>query len=81
MKFVYGMKSILPTRRKKIMSNLTRLFKVGQKVKCSMDGKLHSGTVKETYTDHIIVDVPGISNHCWFENGFNMDCVYPEYNF
>ena len=81
MKFVYGMKSILPTRRKKIMSNLTRLFKVGQKVKCSMDGKLHSGTVKETYTDHIIVDVPGISNHCWFENGFNMDCVYPDYNF
>ena len=81
MKFVYGMKSILPTRRKKIMSNLTRLFKVGQKVKCSMDGKLHSGTVKETYTDHIIVDVPGISNHCYFENGFNMDCVYPEYNF
>ena len=81
MKFVYGMKSILPTRRKKIMSNLTHLFKVGQKVKCSMDGKLHSGTVKETYTDHIIVDVPGISNHCYFENGFNMDCVYPEYNF
>ena len=81
MKFVYGMKSILPTRRKKIMSNLTHLFKVGQKVKCSMDGKLHSGTVKETYTDHIIVDVPGISNHCYFENGFNISDVYPEYNF
>lgn len=21
------------------------------------------------------------SKHCWFENDFNMDCVYPEYNF
>ena len=63
------------------MSNLMHLFKVGQKVKCSMDGKLHSGTVKEIYIDHIIVDVPDISDHCYFENGFNMNCVYPEYNF
>ena len=63
------------------MSDLTHLFKIGQKVKCSMDGKLHSGIVKETYTDHIIVDVPDISDHCYFENGFNMDCVYSEYNF
>jgi len=37
--------------------------------------------VKETYPDHIIVDIPEISKHCWFENDFNMDCVYPEYNF
>lgn len=29
----------------------------------------------------IIVDIPEISKHCWFENDFNMDCVYPEYNF
>lgn len=62
------------------MSDLTRLFKIGQKVKCNFDGALHDGTVKETYTDHIIVDVPDISDHCYFENGFNMDCVYPEYN-
>lgn len=62
------------------MSNLTHLFKVGQKVKCNFDGVLHNGTVKETYTDHIIVDVPDISDHCYFENDFNMDCVYPEYN-
>ena len=63
------------------MSDLTRLFKIGQKVKCNFDEKLHDGTVKETYIDHIIVDVPDISDHCYFENGFNMDCVYPEYNF
>ena len=63
------------------MSNLTHLFHVCQKVKCSFDGKLHDGTVKEVYTDHIIVDVPDISDHCWFEQGFNMDCVYPDYNF
>ena len=62
------------------MSDLTHLFKIGQKVKCNFDGKLHSGIVKETYIDHIIVDVPDISDHCYFENGFNMDCVYTEYN-
>ena len=63
------------------MSNLTHLFKIGQKVKCNMDGKLHSGIVKETYTEHIIVDIPDISDHCWFENGFNISDVYPDYNF
>ena len=39
------------------------------------------GTVKETYPDHIIVDVPDISDHCYYEEGFNADCVYPDYNF
>lgn len=63
------------------MSNLIHLFKVNQKVKCKLDNKLYNGTVKETYTDHIIIDVPEISDHCYFEEGFNMDCVYPEYNF
>lgn len=63
------------------MSDLTHLFKIGQKVKCNFDGNLHSGTVKETYTDHIIVDVADISDHCWFEEGFNIGDVYPDYNF
>ena len=63
------------------MSDLTHLFKVGQKVKCKVDGKFFDGTIKETYTDHIIVDVPKVSSHCWYENGLNMDCVYPDYNF
>ena len=36
---------------------------------------------QETYPDHIVVDIPEISEHCWFENDFNMDCVYPECNF
>lgn len=63
------------------MSNLTHLFKTGQKVRCNMDGKMYDGVVKEIYTDHIIVDIPEISNHCWFGNDVNMDCVYPDYNF
>lgn len=63
------------------MNNLTHLFKVNQEVKVNLDGILYNGTVKEIYEDHIIVDVSEISDHCWFENGFNMDCVYPEYNF
>ena len=65
----------------KIMNDLTHLFKVGQKVICKMDENSCRGIVKETYNDHIIVDIPELSDHCWFEEGFNMDCVYPEYNF
>lgn len=63
------------------MANLTHLFKIGQKVKCNLDGVFYNGTVKETYEDHIIVDVPDISDHCWFEEGFNIGNVYPVYNF
>ena len=62
------------------MSDLTHLFTVGQKVKCDMDGIIYHGVVKETFKDHIIVDIPEISDHCWFENGVNMDYVYPDYN-
>lgn len=62
------------------MSNLTHLFKIGQVVKCKFDNDYYTGTVKETYPDHIIVDVPEVSDHCWFENGFNMDCVQPVYD-
>lgn len=63
-----------------VMSDLTHLFKVGQKAKCRIDERFYDGTVKEIYEDHIIVGIPKISDHCWFEQGFNMDCVYPEYN-
>lgn len=69
------------------MSNLTHLFHVGQKVKTrwqeSWEAKprWYDGTVKETYKDHIIVDVPMISDHCWYEEGFNLDTIYPVYNF
>ena len=62
------------------MADLTHLFTIGQKVKCNMDGETFDGIVKETFEDHIIVDVPGISNHCWFGNGVNIDYVYPDYN-
>lgn len=60
------------------MSDLTHLFTIGQPVRCRLDEKFYKG---ETYPDHIIVDIPEISKHCRFENDFNMDCVYPEYNF
>ena len=63
------------------MANLEHLFSVGQKVRCNLDGVFYKGTVKETFTDHIIVDIPKISDHCWFENGWNIENVYPEYNF
>lgn len=63
------------------MSNLMHLFDVGQKVKCKMDGEFYDGTIKEVFENHVVVDIPDVSDHCWFESGFNMDCVYPEYNF
>lgn len=63
------------------MSNLKNLFKIGQKVKCNLDGKFYNGTIKETCAGHIIVDIPDVSSHCYFENDLNMDCVYPDYNF
>ena len=50
---------------------LNRIFTVGQKVRCNMDGILYGGTVTETYPDYIIVDIPEISTHCYFEEGFN----------
>ena len=53
------------------MSKLQHLFKVGQNVKCRIDGIMQKG----------IVDIPEINNHCWFEEGLNLDCVYPIYNF
>lgn len=63
------------------MANLTHLFKVNQQVKCDFDGTFHNGTIKEVYEDHLIVDVNGISDHCYYEEGFNLDTIYPIYNF
>lgn len=62
------------------MANLTHIFKPGQKVFCNFDGSLLPGTVTETHNNYILVDVPTISDHCYFENDFNIGNVYPEYN-
>ena len=56
---------------------IKNLFHVGQKVECRLDEKFYSGTVTEVYDDHIIVDVPEVSDYCWFEENFNIGCVYP----
>lgn len=63
------------------MSDLTHLFNVGQKVRCNLDKKFYYGTVIKTYTDHIIVDIPEVSDHCWFETGLNIEDVQPVYDF
>lgn len=71
------------------MANLTHLWKVGQKVRYLSDDEVvygglatwHNGTVTQTYEDHIIVDIPDISDHMWFEEGLGLDKLYPEYNF
>lgn len=63
------------------MSNLTHIFEKNQKIVCKTELGLKSGTVKEVYEDHIIVDIPMISDHMWYENGWNIGDVYPDYNF
>jgi uncharacterized protein Veg len=68
------------------MANLTHLFKVGQKVKCKNDDfdslqKFDNGIVTEVYPDHIIVNLTELDVNMWYEEGFNMDMVYPDYNF
>ena len=63
------------------MANLTHIFSVGDKVICRTEGGMRPGTVSETYEDHIIVDVPSISNHMWYEEGWNIGDVFPDYNF
>ena len=57
------------------MANLDHLFHLYQPVRCRMDGKFYKGTVVEIYPDHIIVDIPGVSDHCWFENDLNIGDV------
>lgn len=52
------------------MANLEHLFSTGQKVRCKLDGVFYKGTVKETFVDHIIVDIPQISDHCWYKHGY-----------
>ena len=68
------------------MSDLTHIYKVGQKVRVRMGDEIdgfymYGGTVKEISKDHIIVSVPEISDHCWFENGLNINDVYQEHKF
>lgn len=67
------------------MSNLTHLFKVGQKVTYrnnDFDAVKRNipCIVKETYPDHIIITDTETNTDLWIEEGFNMDCVFPEYN-
>ena len=71
------------------MMNLTHIWKVGQEVRYLLDEEVrfggkatwHKGTVTDVFEDHILVDIPDISDHIWFEEDFGLDKLYPEYNF
>lgn len=68
------------------MANLAHLFKVNQKVKIKNDDfdaiqKFYNGVIKEVYTDHIIVTNKDLDFDGYYEEGFNMDCIFPDYNF
>ena len=63
------------------MSNLTHIFSEGQRVNCKLeDGRFEESVIKEVHEDHLIIDVPCVSDHCWYEEGFNLDKVFPIYN-
>lgn len=68
------------------MLNLTHLFKVGQRViykNTDFDAikKNIPCEVKATYSDHMIITDLETDTDLWIEEGLNMDCVYPIYNF
>ena len=68
------------------MSDLTHLFKVGQRVVYINDdfdavSPNIPCVVKETYSDHIIITDIKTNTDFYIEEDFNLDCVYPEYNF
>lgn len=64
-----------------ITANLTHIFEKGQNVKCRTEIGFENGIVKEVYENHIIVDIPSISDHMWYEEGWNIGDVFPDYNF
>ena len=61
------------------MANLTHLFKIGENVKYVVNDfdekRIYDGTVKEVAADHVLVDIPEISDHMWFEEGMNLDML------
>ena len=68
------------------MSNLTHLFTVGQKVKIKNEDfdateKFNNGIVKATYPNHIIVTNTDLDFDGWYEENFNIGCIFPVYNF
>jgi uncharacterized protein Veg len=68
------------------MADLTHLFHVGQKVKIKNTDfdamkKISNGVVKETYSDHIIVTNTDLDFDGYYEEDFNLDCIFPDYNF
>ena len=68
------------------MANLAHLFHVGQKVRISNNDfdslqKWDDGVIKEAHEDHIIVTETKTNTDGWYEEGFNIDLIYPDYNF
>lgn len=49
------------------MIDVVNKLDIGTKVICNFDGIKYNGIVKEKYDDHIIVDVEGISDHCYID--------------
>ena len=67
-------------------ADITHLFKVGQKVifrNNDFDAirRNISCVVKEVYKDNAIITDIETDTDLWIEEGLNMDCVYPDYNF
>lgn len=66
------------------MANLMHLFHVGQKVKFKNEefGTVNfiDCVVSQVYEDYIIITDTLTDTKLYCENGFNMECVHPDYN-
>lgn len=68
------------------MNKLTHLFKIGEKVRLKDDDPIdglhwYNGTVKEVFSDHLIIHNDDFDCDGWYEENFNLDCVYPVIDF
>ena len=68
------------------MTNLTHLFKVGQKVKVKNDDfdareKFSDAVVTLVEEDHVIARELETDTKLHFYEGINLEMVFPDYNF
>lgn len=68
------------------MTNLTHLFKVGQKVKVKNDDfdareKFSDAVVTLVEEDHVIARELETDTNLHFYGGINLEMVFPDYNF
>lgn len=68
------------------MNDLRKIFAVGDKVKCKNDDfdafeKFEDGIVSDVKSDQVTVRLEELDIDMYYMEGFNLDLLYPAYNF